>query len=146
MYPLLRKVDRETDIISQFIHDPLINWRLGTRESPDRPSFPVDRRQSVIEDMNLGQGVQPGNFSRPRRPSILEGGILDAQQGVPNEGREAQNARALQVLARVKEKLTGRDFKPHEELNVSDQVDKLLAQATSVENICQHWIGWCSFW
>jgi hypothetical protein len=136
-----------------------------------------------------------------------------------------QNARALQVLARVKEKLTGRDFKTSsgstygvpnpnmlivgtlagypnppqpttantdgkngpivtaglgiavdtngtangvlngngiqtitngkaaepkppapEELGVSDQVDKLLAQATSVENLCQHYIGWCSFW
>lgn len=89
--------------------------------------------------------VRPGNFSR-RRPSILEGGILDAQQGVPNEAKEVQNARALQVLARVKEKLTGRDFKHHEELNVGDQVDKLLVQATSVENLCQHYIGWCSFW
>jgi FKBP12-rapamycin complex-associated protein len=124
----------------------LINWRLGTKESPDRTSFTADRRQSVIEDINLEHGMQPSNFSRHRRPSILEGGILDTQQGVPNEAREAQNARALQVLARVKEKLTGRDFKPNEELNVSDQVDKLLAQATSVENICQHWIGWCSFW
>ncbi|KAJ9193158.1 hypothetical protein DTO166G4_6595 [Paecilomyces variotii] len=133
-------------VLEAFIHDPLINWRLGTNESPDRTSFAADRRQSVIEDINLEQGMQPSNFSRHRRPSILEGGILDAQQGVPNEAREAQNARALQVLARVKEKLTGRDFKPTEELNVSDQVDKLLAQATSVENICQHWIGWCSFW
>lgn len=100
----------------------------------------------MMEDANLEHGIQPSNFSRPRRPSILEGGILDAQQGPPNEAREVQNARALQVLARVKDKLVGRDFKPNEELSVSDQVDKLLAQATSVENICQHWIGWCSFW
>lgn len=98
-----------------------------------------------MENINLDHGVQPSTFSRHRRPSILEGGILDAQD-IPSEAREAQNARALQVLARVKEKLTGRDFKANEELNVSDQVDKLLAQATSVENICQHWIGWCSFW
>lgn len=108
--------------------------------------FSAERRQSVVSNINLEHGVQPSNFSRHRRPSILEGGILDAQEGIPNEAREAQNARALQVLARVKEKLTGRDFRPNEELNVSDQVDKLLAQATSVENICQHWIGWCSFW
>lgn len=130
----------------QFIHDPLINWRLGVRESPDRTPFSPERRQSIIENVNGDHGVQPSNFSRHRRPSILEGGILDAQEGVPNEAREAQNARAVQVLARVREKLTGRDFKPNEELNVSDQVDKLLAQATNVENICQHWIGWCSFW
>ncbi|QVM09071.1 phosphatidylinositol kinase- protein kinase tor1 [Coccidioides posadasii str. Silveira] len=129
-------------VLEAFIHDPLINWRLGARESPAQPSF-ADRRQSG--ELDLDHPLQPGNFTR-RRPSILDGGILDAQQGIPNEAREVQNARALQVLGRVREKLTGRDFKPHEELNVSDQVDKLLVQATSVENLCQHYIGWCSFW
>ncbi|KAJ5232571.1 hypothetical protein N7468_005527 [Penicillium chermesinum] len=133
-------------VLEAFIHDPLINWRLGTQESPDRVSLTAERRQSIIEGINLEHGVQSSNFSRNRRPSILEGGTLDIQEGVPPEAREAQNARALQVLARVKEKLTGRDFKHTEELNTSDQVDKLLAQATNVENICQHWIGWCSFW
>ncbi|KAL4938041.1 hypothetical protein BDV06DRAFT_201821 [Aspergillus oleicola] len=133
-------------VLEAFIHDPLINWRLGIRESPDRMPFNGERRQSIASNTNVDHGVQPSAFSRHRRPSILEGGILDAQEGIPNEAREAQNARAVQVLARVREKLTGRDFKPTDELNVSDQVDKLLAQATSVENICQHWIGWCSFW
>ena len=109
-------------------------------------SLTAERRQSIIEGINFEHGVQSGTYSRHRRPSILEGGILDTQENVPAEAREAQNARALQVLARVKEKLTGRDFKQQEELNISDQVDKLLAQATNVENICQHWIGWCSFW
>ena len=132
-------------VVLQFIHDPLINWRLGARESPAQPSFAGRRPSLAVETTTNATTVQPGNFSR-RRPSILEGGILDAQQGIPNEAKEVQNARALQVLARVKEKLTGRDFKHHEELNVSDQVDKLLVQATSVENLCQHYIGWCSFW
>lgn len=110
-------------------------------------SLTADRRQSIMEGVNFEPGAQPpGDFSRRRRPSMLEGGILDAPEGVPQEAREAQNARALQVLARVKEKLTGRDFRNNEELSVSDQVDKLIAQATNVENICQHWIGWCSFW
>lgn len=120
----------------------MINWRLGARESPARPSI-VDRHPPT--EANLDNPIQPSTFSR-RRPSILDGGILDAQQGIPNEGREVQNARALQVLGRVKEKLTGRDFRTPDELNVSDQVDKLLVQATSVENLCQHYIGWCSFW
>ena len=31
-------------------------------------------------------------------------------------------------------------------LMVNDQVEKLLKQATDVENLCQHYIGWCSFW
>ncbi|EPS28844.1 Serine/threonine-protein kinase tor2 [Penicillium oxalicum] len=132
-------------VLEAFIHDPLINWRLGAQESPDRTTLTAERRQSLIEGLNFEHGLQSNSVARPRRPSILEGGILDVQEG-GTEAREAQNARALQVLARVREKLTGTDFRHNGELNISDQVDKLLAQATSVENICQHWIGWCSFW
>jgi FKBP12-rapamycin complex-associated protein len=62
------------------------------------------------------------------------------------EAKEVQNARALQVLARVKEKLTGRDGRPGEELPVDDQVSRLIGEATNLENLCQHYIGWCSFW
>lgn len=60
----------------------------------------------------------------------------------PEQAKEVQNARALQVLARVKEKLTGTDFKPYEELDVSTQVDKLICEATNLENLCQHYVGW----
>lgn len=62
------------------------------------------------------------------------------------EAKEVLNTRALQVLARVKEKLTGRDFKKDEELRTELQVDKLIKEATNLENLCQHYIGWCSFW
>jgi FKBP12-rapamycin complex-associated protein len=47
------------------------------------------------------------------------------------------NARAVQVVERVQQKLTGRDFKPTVVLSVNDQVDKLIAQATSLENLSQ---------
>jgi serine/threonine-protein kinase mTOR len=105
--------------------------------------------------------------------------MQDTQGGA--DSKEVQNARALQVLARVKEKLTGRDFKPNATpsapasgastlvgltdtleniingtgnlgleptggLPVPEQVDRLLRQAMDVENLCQHYIGWCSFW
>lgn len=46
---------------------------------------------------------------------------------------EVQNARAIVVLKRVKDKLTGHDFRPTEELTVPDQVEKLIQQATSLE-------------
>ena len=132
-------------VLEAFIHDPLLNWRLGHREAPDEPSFPSERRQSIVGDLEGAQLDRPrGGSYRVRRLSTLQAGALDAQEG--NENREVQNARALQVLARVKDKLMGRDFKPNEELNVERQVAKLIAQATNVENLCQHYIGWCSFW
>lgn len=59
---------------------------------------------------------------------------------------ESQNARAIEVLDRVQQKLTGRDFKNNEELDVISQVNKLIMEATKLENLCQHYIGWCSFW
>ena len=62
------------------------------------------------------------------------------------DAREVQNQRAMEVLARVKEKLTGRDFKNEEAYPVEVQVDRLIREATNLENLCQHYIGWCSFW
>ena len=53
-----------------------------------------------------------------------------------------QNARALEVLLRVKDKLTGHDFKPNEELIIGDQVDKLIKQATSLEVRIKTILSW----
>ena len=142
----------------------------------------------------------PGNPYRHRRSSVLEAlpGAMSSIRSPGNvqDAREVQNARALQVLARVKEKLTGRDFPPtatpgppnssltpgqrleastaasmdlgaivaaaaldgsvsghlglerrgEGELLVAEQVEKLIKQATNMQNLCQHYIGWCSFW
>lgn len=40
----------------------------------------------------------------------------------------------------------GRDFKPTVSLAVNEQVDKLIASATAVENLGSMFIGWCFFW
>ena len=139
-------------VLEAFIHDPLLTWRLGTRDSPPEPSFPSERRSSIIGQQGdrrasvmggdpTATAERPGSSGRPRhRMSTQANGNVDPVE------REVQNARALQVLARVKEKLTGRDFKKTNELNIEEQVEKLLSEATNLENLCQHYIGWCSFW
>jgi FKBP12-rapamycin complex-associated protein len=88
-----------------------------------------------------------GNRSRARtNSSAVHPGSLVNGNGANENNTEVQNARAVEVLDRVAQKLTGRDFKPEEELNVTDQVNKLIIEATKLENLCQHYIGWCSFW
>ncbi|TFY65865.1 hypothetical protein EVG20_g5221 [Dentipellis fragilis] len=62
------------------------------------------------------------------------------------EAQEIRNERALAVYNRVQHKLTGRDFNPDVSLPVPAQVDKLILQATSLENLCQCFSGWCAFW
>ena len=50
------------------------------------------------------------------------------------------------VLERVSDKLNGTDFNKNEELKVYDQIQRLIRQATSHENLSQSYLGWCPFW
>jgi serine/threonine-protein kinase mTOR len=88
-------------------------------------------------------GGPPTSRSRARTNSsaATDGHLVNGAQEA-----ESQNARAVEVLDRVSQKLTGRDFKNNEELDVINQVNKLILEATKLENLCQHYIGWCSFW
>ena len=90
------------------------------------------RTNSSAADVTLANG---NNVSNSR--------VSDA---LVHDATEIQNARAVEVLDRVQQKLTGRDFKLNQELDVVSQVQKLITEATNLENLCQHYIGWCSFW
>lgn len=72
--------------------------------------------------------------------------LLDGDGGAAHE--EALNEKALKVIRRVQDKLQGTDFPDcHDDpLDVDHQVQRLVVQATSTENLCQLFIGWCAFW
>ncbi|KAH3683007.1 hypothetical protein WICPIJ_006011 [Wickerhamomyces pijperi] len=117
-------------ILEAFAYDPLINWGF------DLPTH-------VISDVT-GVKLQHVNTA-----DLLHRGQIDEQEAARIEIQqkiEIRNARASLVLKRITDKLTGNDFRRFNELNVNSQVDKLIQQATTVENLCQHYIGWCSFW
>lgn len=110
------------------------------------------RRQSILDSdvapSELLNAPEPSIQTRARARTNSSAGVPDAN-GMTNGGApevESQNARAVEVLDRVQQKLTGRDFKNNEELDVINQVNKLIMEATKLENLCQHYIGWCSFW
>lgn len=62
------------------------------------------------------------------------------------EETEERNRRAIMVLNRVKDKLAGTDFRNVRAIDEATQVDLLIKQATSSENLCQCFIGWCAWW
>ena len=74
--------------------------------------------------------------------------LLEVVKG--NVHEEALNEKALKVIRRVQDKLSGSNFPDMQQnsdpLDVSDQVQHLIVQATSSENLCQQFIGWCAFW
>ncbi|GAW01271.1 atypical PIKK FRAP protein kinase [Lentinula edodes] len=133
-------------VLEAFVYDPLISWRLmqtdeGRRiEDPDNPAElvraaahpqgPIRRKFRADENDIFGEVDQ------------VIGSTLAGEQVV----REVRNDRAVAVYERVQKKLTGRDFNPEESLSVKSQVDKLINQATSLENLCQLFSGWCAFW
>ena len=59
---------------------------------------------------------------------------------------EELNKIAKIVLGRIIDKLKGTDFSKIEPLDYKQQVEKLVRQATSHENLCQSYLGWCPFW
>jgi len=54
---------------------------------------------------------------------------------------------AFKIIRRVEDKLDGRDFPMLDEvLSVDRQVDALINEAQNMENLCQHFAGWCIHW
>ncbi|PLB50852.1 phosphatidylinositol 3 and 4-kinase family protein [Aspergillus steynii IBT 23096] len=127
-------------ILAAFLHDPLLNWQMGSHYPTQQPGE-VDH----LADLAQSTPVPSSHMS-----SVIGAGVLDPQpqQGVNNNtaaGEGGLNAYAIEVLTRVRDKLTGRDFRKGQ-LEVEDQVRKLIEEATNLENLCQHYIGWCSHW
>lgn len=117
-------------ILEAFAFDPLIHWGF------DLPT------EKIIEET----GIQ---LPQTNPSELLRKGAITATEATEMESEqqsELRNARAMLVLSRITDKLTGNDFTRDKGLDVPDQVDKLIKQAMSIENLCQHYVGWCPFW
>ena len=102
--------------------------------------------QMELNPLTSGEHVAP----RDSKVSDQEASATLAASGTSNgstqQQPEALNKKALDIVQRVRDKLTGRDFDSNECFPVSKQVDLLIRQATNNENLCQCYIGWCPFW
>merc|ERR1719357_2056716 len=144
-------------VLEAFVYDPLLNWRLvvdnvanpkTTRRSKSRHESSSNSAQGEVGDsleITANVAVQSSTsvltgVSRSRSDTIE----------VANDGAQPEilNKRALAIVSRVRDKLTGKDFPNETEgtLSIQRQVELLIQQATSHENLCQCYIGWCPFW
>ncbi|KAI8892612.1 FAT domain-containing protein, partial [Globomyces pollinis-pini] len=131
-------------VLEAFVHDPLINWRLFSHASPKQDGR--GPRSVKLETDLLNDSTHKGNNGplSGRKLQRNENDLISAEDEY-HVKPEGLNTRALTVINRVSNKLTGRDFK-NTTLDVQLQVQKLISQATSIENLCQCYIGWCAFW
>ncbi|KAK9666552.1 hypothetical protein RND81_14G193000 [Saponaria officinalis] len=162
MQVLRTNKDSVMAMMEAFVHDPLINWRLfNFNEVPQIPQAPA-----VV---NGEESSSSSNLPQPQR-GAREREILEAVNQL-GDANEVLNERAVIVMDRMSNKLTGRDFSTFSTaagasqytpdsnnlpsgdardvehgLSVKLQVQKLIDQATSHENLCQNYVGWCPFW
>lgn len=159
-------------ILEAFAYDPLINWGFEIPTKTDGAYIHGGGPGGVTGGIGeTSKGIasdgpkrpvhtdaKPVNFGAPipvnREQDGLSNGDLNGRMFNATEEAEYQqlqqlkvrNIRAGIVLKRITDKLTGNDFRNVSDLDVPSQVDKLILQATNVENLCLHYIGWCSFW
>ncbi|KAG0576661.1 hypothetical protein KC19_5G097200 [Ceratodon purpureus] len=158
MQVLRTNKDSVMAMMEAFVHDPLINWRLFTL--PEVPHIPGQGRPTATGNPDEGNALI--NLPSPPQRGIRERELLQAV-GQLGDANEVLNERAVAVMERMSNKLTGHDFMPTNTashmleprgdgreiepgLNVKTQVQKLITQAMSHENLCQSYVGWCPFW
>ncbi|XP_036113118.1 serine/threonine-protein kinase mTOR isoform X2 [Molossus molossus] len=133
-------------VLEAFVYDPLLNWRLmdtntkGNKRSRTRTdSYSAGQSVEILDGVELGEPAhkKTGTTVPESIHSFIGDGLVKP---------EALNKKAIQIINRVRDKLTGRDFSHDETLDVPTQVELLIKQATSHENLCQCYIGWCPFW
>nr|CAD7572023.1 unnamed protein product [Timema californicum] len=141
MSVLHRNKDSLMAVLEAFVYDPLLNWRLMDNAAPKVKRSKTQGDASISSssqehgDILDSAGSLSATLPKKGAPSSVENGGDGSQP-------EALNKKALAIITRVREKLTGRDFLHEETLTVQKQVDLLIQQATSNENLCQCYIGW----
>ncbi|BFZ23557.1 hypothetical protein BsWGS_26596 [Bradybaena similaris] len=136
-------------VLEAFVYDPLLSWRLvdahktkaaggagkgGKSAGSITESTDASTSADLLEHLN---GTQSSGTSK--KPEVGDADDDDVAM-------EVTSKKAISIVNRVRDKLTGRDFGQEDPVDVNRQVELLIQQATSHENLCQCYIGWCPFW
>ncbi|XP_050299177.1 serine/threonine-protein kinase Tor [Anthonomus grandis grandis] len=137
MSVLHRNKDSLMAVLEAFVYDPLLNWRLIETN--------YRNRSNTGEVGSFSTGTSQDN-EITESLSVVHRRSLLAE--ISNDGSQPETVskKAVNIINRVRDKLTGKDFHSEEMLTFQKQVDLLIQQATSNENLCQCYIGWCPFW
>lgn len=141
-------------MLEAFVHDPLINWRLlSTNQNAQQRTTQPPRHYSMGTSQQPQQQQQQQSQLQVQQPASPQ-----VQQVGPaaSDTNEALNERAMAVMTRMRLKLSGRcgglqgvHHSAKQDTvaeNVEEQVERLIKQAQSAENLAQSYVGWCAFW
>ncbi|KAG8346923.1 putative phosphatidylinositol 3 kinase [Trypanosoma vivax] len=141
-------------LLEAFVHDPLVSWWRDDSEvvGEGHPEVALAGTTYTAGSLRISShdcGV--GSLQTAQRSIQRRNG--DTKAAIHN--REAvlrQITKAQRVVSRIKEKLSGLEFpqsqqrKGSDGFTVEEQVARLIEEATSNENLCVQFPGWCPFW
>ena len=115
-----------------------------SRRNALQPSLRASLEESFRYNSVGPDGQTPLSSMRYRARSVTVDAVDRSMADGSTYEPEVLNERAVRVIRRVNNKLTGKEF--GEELPVSQQVQRLIEAATSHQNLCVCFVGWCPFW
>lgn len=132
-------------VLEAFVYDPLLTWRLVDANQKNKHiSSKAGHPGTSVTGATDADLVDQVTNESVRSANLTSTNVISGEGRTEKEA--PKNKKAVAVVNRVRDKLTGRDFDANITLNVNQQVDLLIHQATSHENLCQCYIGWCPFW
>ncbi|KAG9394146.1 Serine/Threonine-protein kinase TOR [Carpediemonas membranifera] len=163
-------------LLEAFVYDPLLSWNLvnicqannyqvisadesasmfgkAPNKQNDIPELPPPhiQAQGIAESVEKEEANAVDREGRKRLNIVMhepDSKPRSAAPGIENDDIPAElNEKAVAVIRRVQDKLTGFDFRNvagDKALDIGEQVQRLIRIATNHENLCQAYVGWCA--
>lgn len=126
--------------LEEFVFDPLVNWQRTDEVFEKKENY----KPAINEDLNEKTSVADGGLRSPKGEALDEEiRMPDKNSGISQS--EEKNSKAVEATQRIRSKLNGRDFNESEPISSEEQVQRLIREAVSSENICQSYSGWNPF-
>ncbi|KAJ2253295.1 phosphatidylinositol kinase- protein kinase tor1 [Coemansia sp. RSA 1287] len=148
-------------VLEAFVYDPLVSWsylndtEMGIDTSQDTAKVTSNTSRNAQASEHAARWSMGGNGGANMSDFASMGGskpdmgVSKAGNGYYEnaEGKAWQtgNPKARAIVKRIHDKLVGTDFS-NEQLTVSEQIEKLIQQATSSENLAVLYVGWVPLW
>jgi len=139
-------------VLEAFLYDPLINWSHN-KPGPDENGI-ISAMGDILQLKPLDQvssqlgGLDSNVPSLSSHASRRTSNVASVESNLQSfDSGNFQNQKALSILNRISNKLSGADFPTvGPKLEVPTQVNLLIAQARSNVNLCQAYLPWCPYW
>ncbi|KAI9470354.1 armadillo-type protein [Coemansia mojavensis] len=143
-------------VLEAFVFDPLVSWSylrdsemgIKTTPKPQKSKHPKQKaQQEHASRWNTSNGEDFASVSGSKPDGEWSSKVGDTYHDLV-DGKDWQtgNPKARAIVKRIYDKLIGTDFNPNEQLAVSEQIEKLIQQATSSENLAVLYVGWVPMW